>query len=164
MPLKASAEQREQMARRYHSGESADAIAAEFGVAPFYVRHRFHLEKDRLGLGTRHRPPTAIVAALKRAADNNTPVTARQIADECGVEIYAVRAAAKRSGYPLVLRGWRPSADGPMSVKLDRYQKDKLKAEARRRGLTAGALAAQLLSAITDDDLIDAILDDAGAA
>lgn len=99
-------------------------------------------------------------AILQLSRDGLTPA---QIADAINRSHPGARASAKAVGaYIGQLRAAGEAV--PLSVRLERHQYDRLRQAAVARGSRTDLLLARLIGAILDDGLIDAVLDDAGAA
>jgi hypothetical protein len=102
---------------------------------------------------------TAAVMALRAEG-----VPTRVIASRIGIEpktVTALEASAQRDS-----RTQRRETELPSwhTVAIDNDVLRALRPHALRRGLTVTALARQLLATLADDDLVDALLDDADEA
>lgn len=107
-----------------------------------------------------HPTRTAAVQALRVQG-----LTTKQIANRIGIEtktVTALEASARRSGSAKtgLPRGrYMPSPQN--TVEMDVNTIRALRPHAARRSTTVAHLAKQLLAVLADDNLVDALLDDA---
>ena len=96
--------------------------------------------------------PSRTAAALAMDAEG---MNYREIANKIGISGSA--ASALISG----AKNKRPSVDGQKTVCIENDVLEALRPAAIRRGISVNKLCRDLLACIADDDITDAILDDA---
>jgi hypothetical protein len=131
------------------SDAPAPAVPAELGRRRYLTRE----ERDAaiVELGVRGVAPHMIERAID--ASRGTIYRVLRDARAGGVAVPFFRTSGAPIGRPRV-----PAR----TVVVPRELLDELERPARRRGLSAVGLAREIIRAVVEDDMIDAVLDDAG--
>lgn len=103
--------------------------------------------KETLGYPTR----TAAVVALRAKR-----FTLQQIADQIGIKVATVSALEHKYK--------RKMAEQNRTILFPTSMLEKLEKPAKHRGLSSNQLIREIVEAVVDDGLIDAVLDDGGVA